>query len=68
MIIGRRGVACNVSLTAQHVEHPWLDVAAGDDGDVEFGFWQLIGAKKKAGSGDGPTRFGYSGGVCREKL
>lgn len=38
--------------SAEFFEHLGFDVAAGDDGDVEFCFWKLIGVEEESGGGD----------------
>src|SRR5579864_1102423 len=52
------------SLTAEGLQHLGFDVAAGDDGYVQFCFWELIGAEEESGGGDCAARFGYRLRIC----
>src|SRR5437763_13259931 len=56
-----RGV--NKSPTPEFFQHSWLDVAAADDGDVQFGFRELIGAKEESRGGNCAAGFGDGFGI-----
>ena len=52
----------------EFLQHLWLDVAAGNDRDVELCFWQLIGTEEEAGGCDGATGFGDGIRVCGQQF
>jgi hypothetical protein len=49
--------------SANFFQHPGIDVATADDGNVEFCFWQLIAAEQEAGDGHGSAGLSHGGRI-----
>ena len=56
------------AIATESFQHRRIDVAAGDDGDVQFCFWQLIGSKEESSGRDCAAGLGHRVGIGCQKF